>query len=262
MPFIVLILLTLNQALAGVSLTSLSYYEALKSIKTAPLVVLTVASSAKVHGHHLPMNTDVILAERLAKDLAQQTTAAIFPNVTVGWYPQFLNFKLVNHSAEVAQRVFRETLEGLISAGARRVLVINFDDEYSSGLPMMTAMSELKQRYPTPMLLISWYDFVNKPVADLISTPLGHADELETSLMLYLDETHVDKSKLRNAVFTDPSLKLNGFKPLILDPKTVPGQMGDSTQATAEKGQRAYAQILENIKKSIADLTQIPLPKN
>lgn len=262
MPFLAFILLTLNQALAGVSLTSLSYYEALKSIKNAPVVVVTVASNAKVHGHHLPMNTDVILAERLAKDLAEQTPAAIFPNVTVGWYPQFLNFKLVNHSVEAAQRVFRETLEGLIQAGARRVLVLNFDDEYSSGLPIMTTLNELKQQYQTPLLLLSWYHFVDKQVADIISTQLGHADELETSLMLHLDESHVDKSKLRNVVFNAPELKLSGYTPIILDPKTVPGQMGNSTKATAEKGQRAYAQILENIKKSIADLSQIPLPKN
>ena len=80
--------------------------------------------------------------------------------------------------------------------------------------------------------------------------------------MLHLDESHVDKSKLRNVVFNAPELKLSGYTPIILDPKTVPGQMGNSTKATAEKGQRAYAQILENIKKSIADLSQIPLPKN
>lgn len=262
MPLITLILLSLNQLLAGVTLTTLSHYEAVKSIKHSPLVIVSVASNAKVHGHHLPMNTDVIIAEQLAKDLSTQTDAAVYPNITVGWYPQFTNYKLVNHSDEAARSVFRETVEGLIQTGAKRILVINFDDEHSSGLPIMTVMSELKQKYQTPLLLLSWYDFVNERVQQIFGSRLGHADEFETSLILHLNGALVDKTKLRNVAFDIPELKLPGFKPIILNPKTVPGQMGDSTLATSEKGQRAYSQILTNIKEAVAGLCLIPLPKN
>jgi len=253
-------LLTLNQSLAGVNLKGQSYYRALDSLKQSPVIIVTVASDAKVHGHHLPLNTDVILAERLSKDLADSTEAAIYPNISVGWYPQFFNFKLVNHSSETAQRVVRETLEGLIQAGAQRILLINFDDERSSGLPIMIALNELQQRYGTPLLMLSWYDFVDENVRAILDSAPGHADELETSLMLFIDESVVDKKKLRNVNFNPPQLK--GYRPIVLNSASVPGQMGDSTLATAEKGRRAYALILENIKKSVSALSLTKAKKN
>jgi creatinine amidohydrolase len=258
MWFIAWMLATLNQSLAGVNLKTQSYYGALESLKKAPVVIVTVASDAKVHGQHLPLNTDVILAQQLAKDLSEKTEAAIYPNVTVGWYPQFLNFKLVNHSSETAQRVMRETLEGLIQAGAQRILIINFDDERSSGLPIMITLNELQHTYRTPLLMLSWYDFVDERVISLMNSTPGHADELETSLMLYLAEDLVNKQKLDNVELA-PSL-LRGYQPTILDPSSLPGQMGNSTLATAEKGRQAYLQIFENIKKSV--LAASKLKKN
>lgn len=256
-PFI---LLTLNQTLAGVNLKGQSYYQARESIKKFPVIIVTVASDAKVHGHHLPLNTDAILADRLSKDLAANTEAAIYPNISVGWYPQFLNFKLVNHSSETAQRVVRETLEGLIQVGAQRILLINFDDEGSSGLPIMITLNELQQRYGTPLLMLSWYDFADENVRAVLESAPGHADELETSLMLYIDESVVDKKKLRNVEFSRPALK--GYRPIVLQSSEVPGQIGDSTLATAEKGRSAYSKILENIKKSVNALSLMKAKKN
>ena len=254
--------LWLGWASAGTYLPHTSYEQALKAIARAPVVLLTVASEHKVHGPHLPLNTDAVLAGRLARDLAASSEVAVLPNLNIGWYPQFARFKLVNYSPELAQRAVRETLEGVLASGAKRVMVLNFDVQQSSGLPIMIALNELARERRTPFLLLSWYDFVNDPVIAMLSGEPGHADELETSLMLYLDESLVDRSRLMDAPLVHHAPG-TGYRPVVFDTAeaksswSIPGQLGSSKKASKELGEKLYRQILENIKRRLDEFARV-----
>ncbi len=249
-----LLLACFRPTISAQTIDNLDYYSALKTLKLSPAVIMTVASELKVHGPHLPLKTDSILAEQLSRDLTKATTAAVLPNFNLGWYPQFDNFSIVKYSASTIHLVTKEHLESVVLSGAKRLFIINFDVERSSGLPLGIVATELRQKYRIPILVVSWHDFVDAEVTKHTSSFKGHADEIETSLMLYLAPELVQKNKIKDVGdLKAHAFDVKGLYPIILDtPKaktvfSVPGQFGMATQASAEKGEKIYQAILANL---------------
>ena len=54
--------------------------------------ILPVGAACKEHGLHLPMNTDQLQAEWLAEHLAQKDNVLIWPTLTYGSYPVFVDY--------------------------------------------------------------------------------------------------------------------------------------------------------------------------
>ncbi len=65
-----------------------TWAEAEPILRADPLVVVPVGAAAKEHG--LPLGTDRIMADYLARKLAERVEAVILPTVTYGSYPHFV----------------------------------------------------------------------------------------------------------------------------------------------------------------------------
>src|SRR6202051_4140738 len=70
----------------------LSWDEARVRIANGAAAILPIGAAAKQHGFHLPLNTDRIQAEWLAAQIADRIDALIWPTLTYGFYPAFVEY--------------------------------------------------------------------------------------------------------------------------------------------------------------------------
>jgi creatinine amidohydrolase len=217
------------------------------------VAVLPVGAASKEHGRHLPMSTDFLQAEWLVNRLVQQTNVVVWPTVGYGYYPAFIDYP---GSTSLSETTFTallvEILGAIRHAGARRVLLINTG--ISTIVPLEAAIErsrgfdvlQLVNVYAGPRYRVSAAELVEQPRG-------GHADELETSIMLAIAPEKVDMSRAgacSEAVIhgrlqrADP--RTPGYSPS--------GVYGDPTLATADKGHRLVDAMLADV---LAELESI-----
>ncbi len=124
---------------------------------------------------------------------------------------------------------------------------------------------QVSQFHPFPgrdHLLLRFTDIIAaaEPVAKQVSRQKEgtHADEIETSMMLYIDPDSVD---MRKATKDFPQ----GAGPLTPDPGrpgsySPSGIYGDATLATRDKGRKVVEATVQAILKDIEEIRRAPLP--
>jgi creatinine amidohydrolase len=215
----------------------------------APLVVVPFGAGAKEHGPHLPMKTDRLMLEHLMQAAVDSLPVLVAPPILHGWFAAFGDFPGTGITdPDVFRRYVEEVARSLVKAGARRVVFLNTGISHSTGLPIAIAAREVHARDHVPTLVVSWDD-LETPELEALATQEtgGHADELETSVVLALrpDLVHMERAPTdygRPTGDPGPGYRPGGFSRTPGDPEyTTTGIFGDATLATPEKGRRVVA---------------------
>ncbi len=217
-------------------------------IEAGAAAILPLGAGAKEHGPHLPMNTDQIQAEWLAGCIAREFDALIWPTLTYGTYPAFVNYAgSLTLSAETFTAMLRELIDGLAGHGVGDILVV--DTGISTLKPVAEAVSAGGHEARAHHLKVHEGPRYTRAIAELCTQAGGsHADEMETSRMLALAPALVDMSRAA----ASPPGKGGGPGPLTpFDPASPnyspSGSWGDPTLASREKGQALLAAMAEDV---------------
>ncbi|MEO5594014.1 MAG: creatininase family protein [Chitinophagaceae bacterium] len=246
----------------GVFLENISWTTAKELLTTDVLVVIPLGAGAKEHGPHLPLSSDYIQADRTAKLLAVERNVIITPVVNYGLYPAFLKYPgSTSMDFTTATEMILGIVKSLSSYGPKRFYVINVG---VSTTPTLATASKILAEEGI-LLYYSQYDRPNFAKAeDTVKTQAfgGHANELETSNILYLRPDLVDMSKAVN----DSSAK--GKQGMILSPVEMEGTafsptgiVGYAALATKEKGKISMKAFTKEIIKEIDSITTCLLPQ-
>ena len=104
--------------------------------------LLPIGAGAKTHGFHLPMNTDQIQAEWLASRIAADLDCLIWPTLTYGHYPVFVQYAgSCSLEPDTFRSVVAEIVAGILRFGPAAVLVL--DTGISTLPPVSAAIEEL-----------------------------------------------------------------------------------------------------------------------
>jgi creatinine amidohydrolase len=233
----------------GAYLGRLTWPEAADRLRTAPVVILPFGAGAKEHGPHLPMNADQAVMEYLCSQAVDSLPVLVAPPVLHGWFPAFRQFP----GTEVADPdVFRsfvfEVAQSLVRQGARRIVFLNTGISRATGLPLSIVAREIRVLTGTPTLVVSWDDLETVETEALQEQRVGgHADELETSVHLFLQPDLVHMERAVADLGDEQTQDYPGYEPGLFsrdpsDPEfSETGLSGDPTLASAEKGR----QVLE-----------------
>ncbi|MFC1502517.1 creatininase family protein [bacterium] len=254
----------------GAFLGHLTWPEAEERLKTAEVVILPFAAGAKEHGPHLPMNADQNVMEYLCRAAVDSVPVLVAPPILHGWFAAFRDYPGTEISdAAVFRDYVYQAARSLIRSGARRIVLLNMGVSRASGLPMAIAAREIRTELEVPVLLISWDDLETKEV-ELIQEQKrgGHADEIETSINLYLNPqwVHMDRA-VRDDALPGPGKKYPGYKPGLFsrnskDPAySETGLFGDPTLATTEKGKKILAIMTRNWIRALKGFSKSRLPQ-
>ena len=242
--------------MGSVWIENLTWLEAEKALREYEVVMIPLGARTKEHGPHLPLNNDWVMAEYLAKRVAAEVPVAVMPTLQYGYYPSFLEYPgSVSLGFETFKEVVKDVCVSLAGYGVRKFYVLN------TGVSTARALGPVSEALKERGIEMRFTDIIASGAGaeEGVSEQEGgtHADEMETSMMLYIKPEIVDISKAVKDY--DPS----GGRGLTRDPDNIgpkyspTGIFGDPTLATAEKGRIAVearvAFIVDELKAFAAE---------
>ncbi|MCI0590795.1 MAG: creatininase family protein [Gammaproteobacteria bacterium] len=205
--------------------------------------VLPVGAACKGHGWHLPMNTDRLQAEWFAQELTKGAHVVVWPAVGYGHYPAFIDYPgTCSVSSDAFEVTIYDILTGILRSGARTTLILN------TGISTIRPLQAAIRRAGSGrgITLVTIYDTPRyREAASRLTEQVrgGHADEMETSIMLAIAPNVVRMDK---AVACMPQMRSGPFNRTEAgSPNYSPsGVYGDPKLATREKGEVLVKAIL------------------
>lgn len=250
--------------LRGIYLEQLTWAEAEPILRADPLVVIPVGAGAKEHGPHLPLGTDRITADYLARRLAERVACVILPTVTYGYYPHFTEFPGSTHiEADTFGAMVKEIILSMVRHGPRRFFILNTG---VSTFPVLeVAARDLDRVHRLLVGVTRIGELGGQRISGLLSQSKGsHADEYETSLLLAIAPDVVRLDKLASEIPDRPDSR-GVFVPAAYHREPGPGYSatgvyGDATLGTKQKGEAIVEAVVEDLVAGAERLRTAPAP--
>jgi creatinine amidohydrolase len=239
----------------GVLLEALSWDEAEHALTPDRVVVIPLGAESKEHGRHLQLNNDWVMAEYLKQRVLAAAPVVVAPTINYSYYPAFLEYPgSTSLGPETARDMVVDICRSLASYGPRRFYVLN------TGISTIKPLSEAAKTLASEGVTLRYFNFEEiETVVEKVQQQAGgtHADEIETSMMLYIAPNTVrmsravkDLSPGRRGPLTRNANATNG----IYSPT---GAWGDPTLATKEKGQVVVEATVQAVLGDIQDLQKL-----
>ena len=241
----------------GVLLERLSWDEAEQALSAESVVVIPLGAESKEHGKHLQLNNDWVMAEYLKERVLAAAPVVVAPTINYSYYPAFLEYPgSTSVKRETARDMIVDICHSLAGYGPRRFYIIN------TGVSTIGPLSDAAKALAAEGVTLRYFnwDETDEAVKKVQQQAGGtHADEIETSMMLYIAPETVRMSRAAK------DLSAHGRGPLTRNPKATEGTYsptgawGDPTLATKEKGQILVEATVKAILGDIEDLRKAPM---
>jgi creatinine amidohydrolase len=176
-------------AIKGVDYGAFSWDDiAERGARSSPPLVVVPSGAVEVYGPHLPLASDSIVAEAVARRVAARLDGLCAPLVPVGY-----SLDLMSHpgTLTVPPAAFEAYFDGicrsLVGWGFTRLLFLN---THAGNVALIDAVAlRLIDECGVRCMQIDWWRYANRVAADLMSGGpwvVGHAGELGTSVLLGL----------------------------------------------------------------------------
>jgi creatinine amidohydrolase len=242
----------------GILLEDLTWKEAEAVLTPDAVVVIPVGAAAKEHGPHLKLRNDFTIAEYLKRRVVERSDVIVAPTLNYHYYPAFVDYPgSTTLRLETARDMTVDICRSLAHFGPRRFYALN------TGVSTVRALAPAVDILAADGILLRFTNIstIVEDVEQRVQRQEGgtHADELETSMMLYIDPQSVDMKKAVKDYHP-------GESPLsrVPDPKrtySASGTYGDATLATREKGRVIVEAMVERLLLEIAEIRKaVPAP--
>jgi creatinine amidohydrolase len=237
----------------GWFLQELTWLEAESLLTPERLVLIPLGAAAKEHGPHLLLKNDELIANYLARRLVELAPIVVAPTINYSYYPAFAEYPgSISLSSQTAANMVIEICRSLAAFGPRYFYVLN------TGISTVKPLDAAKQALQADGVHLEYTNLaVLKELEDRICEQEGgtHADENETSMMLYIAPETVDMSKAVKDFDAKGTGALSRSKGT--GTYSPSGIFGDATLATLEKGQQIVEFLVEHIANDLESLQRI-----
>lgn len=239
-----------------------------KSIKDTTFnVAILPWGATEAHNYHLPYGTDIIEAERIAAESARiawenGAKITVLPAIPFGVNTGQADITLdINLNPSTQLLIVKDIAATLHRQGIHKLMILNSH----GGNDFKPIIRELGLQFPDMLIsLCNWFQIRTK--MEYFDNAGDHADEMETSLMMYLTPELVlplseagagTEKKHAIKAFTEGWIWAERQWSAVTDDTGI----GDPSAATAEKGERFFQMITEKIGQVLVELDQLN-PKN
>jgi len=220
-------------------------------------VVIPMGAESKEHGPHLKLKTDYLEAEYYKRQILARADVVVAPTINYGFYPAFVDYPgSTTLRLETARDMLVDICRGLARYGPKRFYALN------TGVSTLRALAPAAQILGTEGIVLRYTNIleVGAEAEKQVKKEEGgtHADEIETSLMLYIDPGSVDMGKAVKDYHPSESggLTRDPHKP---GAYSASGIYGDATLATREKGEVVARATVEGMLREIEALRRAPV---
>lgn len=249
-------------------LSDLTWLE-VKKLKLANKIVLFPLGSFEQHGPHLPLTTDTDIVTAVAKGLEVRRPREILclPTLWPGHSTHHLHFPGTLSVSQIPYiQLVIELCRSVVNFGAKKVFLLN--GHGGNDVPVRAALRELKTEFPkVRFVFASYWTLAAQSIKQTRESELGglgHACEMETSIMLHLfpnrvklrlaktdGPRHKDSYRKSDMLYGRPIYFVNEFNEIS---KT--GTVGQPELASAEKGKRFLNGIIADVDTFIAEFAK------
>lgn len=245
-----------------------SWKEAEQLIKDSKGVAIVPIGSIEQHGYHLPVGTDSYVAITLAEEAAEITKAVVVPPLWYGWSPHHMVLPgTITISPEVLIGLTYDIIASLKHHNVEKIILIN--GHRIVNIIWMQLAAEKAQRELGVTVKIFDPAYMSKDiVAELGFGAVGHAEEVETSHMMYKypDFVHLELAKdnpiIQEDLYSvDPAYTHDTlcyvpskFEHARENAKIAGGTTGEPSKADKEKGRLYHEHLVDNLVKIVKDL--------
>ncbi|MDF1508123.1 creatininase family protein [Robertmurraya sp. DFI.2.37] len=232
-------------------------FEVKEKIMAKKVAILPIGA-VEAHGPHLPLGTDNLLAERLSAKLAERINGFVLPTLPYGQVWSLKNFPgSINVSNESLISMLYDIGESLYRQGFQIFAMVN--GHLGNAVAMKEAARKLYEKYPGLTVLYLFYPGTGKIISEVRETPASHgtyfhADEIETSYMLYLAPEFVQMEKALNDMPTIPMSA--DVTPTPWEEFTETAVLSDATLARVDKGEKIIKVALDNMVQLIEQMKE------
>ena len=233
----------------GILLEDLTWQEAEEVLRSDTVVVIPIGTAAKEHGPHLKLKTDWLLAEYFKREILTNADVVIAPTVNYHYYPAFIEYPgSVSLRLETARDLMVDICRSLARYGPRKFYALN------TGLSTMRPLDLTARMLADEGIEFRYTDIsrLTESVESKVKEEEGgtHADEIETSMMLFIAPESVD---MRKAVKDYHPSEKSGLtrNPTGGGCYSASGIYGDATLATRRKGEIIIRAIVNGLLKEI-----------
>ena len=173
----------------------MTWQEAKETFKTVKLGIIPTGSMEQ-HGPHLPLGTDFIIADYLAKEVSKKTEVIVTPTIPIGFAAYHQDFEgTLSIPTDVLTAYYQSVADSLILYGVTHILFIN--GHGGNGAALTNVCRNLRDRGITAAFL-QWFQITDGLKSEWGLT--GHGDISETSLMLAIsgENVHLEKAAAPN----------------------------------------------------------------
>jgi len=168
----------------------------------ADRVFVLPLGSLEQHGHHLPVFTDSLIITHIADEVETLRPEAIvmLPTQWLGHSPHHRRFGSVSLDLMPYVQMICGMCRSLIGIGARKIFLMN--GHGGNDIPCKAAQRELKSEFEEMrdlyIVYAAYWNLAAARFTEIRTSPaggMGHACEMETSILLAKSPTLVDMSK-------------------------------------------------------------------
>jgi creatinine amidohydrolase len=251
---------SVRPAAKGIRVEDLSWVEAERLLDTGTVVVIPLGAEAKEHGPQLRLKNDFVLAEYYATRVMRASKVVVYPTVNYGFYPAFVEYPgSTTLRLATARDMIVDIIRTIAQHGPKRFYVLN------TGVSTIRALTPARDSLAASGIVMTFTDILNvgKAAEERIRKQEGgtHADELETSMMLYMHPEFVDMSKAVKDYHPGAGGLTRDSAAAVRDGKvwSRSGVFGDATLATREKGRILVEAQVKDMLAEIDALRRTPI---
>jgi creatinine amidohydrolase len=226
-----------------------------------PQVAVLPLGATEPHNLHLPYGTDTyqvtMLAEQAcAKAAGQGAPVWLLPAIPYGTETNMMRFPLtINVNPSTLGRMIGDIVESLEKHGVKKLVLLNGH----GGNELKWILREWYDKADVHIFICHWFRMIGDIRKDVLEDLAGdHADELETSTMLYLRPDLVHTEAADEGSMRPPRLEtlkkgwVEYSRPWhVLTTNT---GAGNPSLATAEKGQRLAEAFVDRFSTFLVEL--------
>jgi creatinine amidohydrolase len=215
---------------------------------------LVPVGSLEQHGGHLPVATDMIIAEYVTKHVAERVGSFIFPPISYGISVEHSPLFNVSLSCSTLINLTNDISISLSKMGLKKVIYVNGHHGNIGALQYV-------MHYFVDGGFGKDFSAYSLNYWNMMDVEFDHGGDTETSIMLAIRSDLVRMDKAEPSAIDRPKLKRT-YQTLTNNPSSFPkltgnGVWGDPRNATASKGQELLQQIIENTEQVILELDDL-----
>jgi creatinine amidohydrolase/Fe(II)-dependent formamide hydrolase-like protein len=250
----------------GHILAEMTWPEAQRRFKEVDVALLPVGATEQ-HGPHLPLDTDAFDADYLARSVAERCSdprPIVLPLIPYGVSYHHQDFSgTISVSNQTLSKLVYDIGMSAARNGVTKLVIIN---GHGGNDPALNFAAQEINRDAHIFVAVDTGETSDVDIYSMIDTPNDvHAGEIETSTSLAVRpelvrleqmEKLIPKFSSRYLDFTSKrGVSWHAFTKKISES----GVMGDPTRASAEKGQKMWAVMIEHLVALVEDLKQLTL---